>query len=80
MSGHVTVRSRHAAQCPDCKRPAFTFVLHVNGSRCEECHISLTTNTRPLHVAKADWAAISLEIWIFNQPRVALTKGGRTRM
>jgi len=79
MSGHVTVRSRHAAQCPDCKRPAFTFVLHVNGSRCEECHVALTTNTRPRHVAAADWKSISVELQVFSQPKITLTKGGRTR-
>jgi hypothetical protein len=79
MSGHTTVHSRHAAQCPDCKQPKFSFVLHVDGSRCEECHIAITTSTRPRHVAAAEWKAISLEISVFNQPKVALTKGGRTR-
>ena len=37
MTSHITVRSRHAVQCPDCKQPKFEFVLHVEESRCIEC-------------------------------------------
>jgi hypothetical protein len=44
-----TVRSQVPTHCPDCRQPKLEFVLHVDGARCVNCHVSSTRGTRPLH-------------------------------
>ena len=60
----TTIKSAQAVRCPDCHGLKVEFVLHADGARCLDCHISVNTvePPRPLKVAKADWAAISLEL------------------
>jgi len=60
---HTVVRSQKPGHCPHCKQDRFEFVLLLEGgSRCVECHVALTTGTRPKHVAEASWQQISLEL------------------
>lgn len=68
-SAHTTVRSKSHAHCPECKQQKLEFVMLLEGgSRCLDCHVSITQGTRPRHVAQADWAGISLGIRMFDKP------------